>query len=210
VQPGNTANTTAWKVDGSAVTQPVSGTVTANQGGSNWTMNQTQVSGTAVSVNQGASDAGTQRMALAYDGAITLQASQTSGVTNATTTRTTTTGLGSYTDAAILINITGAGAATGTLQLYLQDSCDAGTTWDDVVSSNTFTFGASVITQRFFISGKLSTSATQGSAAAAETLAAGTIRQGPFCDRLRVREKVSGVSGSPTGVTYVISLVAKR
>jgi hypothetical protein len=36
VQPGNTANTTAWKVDGSAVTQPVSGTVTANQGG-NWT-----------------------------------------------------------------------------------------------------------------------------------------------------------------------------
>lgn len=30
VQPGNTANTTAWKVDGSAVTQPVSGTVSAN------------------------------------------------------------------------------------------------------------------------------------------------------------------------------------
>jgi hypothetical protein len=29
VQPGNTANTTAWKVDGSAVTQPVSGTLTA-------------------------------------------------------------------------------------------------------------------------------------------------------------------------------------
>lgn len=27
VQPGNTANTTAWKVDGSAVTQPVSGTI---------------------------------------------------------------------------------------------------------------------------------------------------------------------------------------
>jgi hypothetical protein len=32
VQPGNTANTTAWKVDGSAVTQPVNGTVTANIG----------------------------------------------------------------------------------------------------------------------------------------------------------------------------------
>ena len=31
VQPGNTVNTTAWKVDGSAVTQPVSGTVTASQ-----------------------------------------------------------------------------------------------------------------------------------------------------------------------------------
>ena len=55
VQPGNTANTTPWltsinqggntaavtassalKVDGSAITQPVSGTITANQGG-NWT-----------------------------------------------------------------------------------------------------------------------------------------------------------------------------
>lgn len=32
VQPGNTANTTAWKVDGSAVTQPVSGTVTVTDG----------------------------------------------------------------------------------------------------------------------------------------------------------------------------------
>lgn len=48
MQPGNTANTTAWKVDGSAVTQPVSGTffqatqpisgtITANQGGT-WTV----------------------------------------------------------------------------------------------------------------------------------------------------------------------------
>jgi hypothetical protein len=37
VQPGNTANTTAWKVDGSGVTQPVSGTVTSNQGGT-WTV----------------------------------------------------------------------------------------------------------------------------------------------------------------------------
>ncbi len=36
VQPGNTANTTAWKVDGSAVTQPISGTVAATQSG-NWT-----------------------------------------------------------------------------------------------------------------------------------------------------------------------------
>lgn len=32
VQPGNTANTTAWKVDGSAVTQPISGSVTVTQG----------------------------------------------------------------------------------------------------------------------------------------------------------------------------------
>lgn len=63
VQPGNTANTTAWKVDGSAVTQPVSGTfwqvtqpvsgtVTANQGGAPWSENITQVGGAAVTLGQ--------------------------------------------------------------------------------------------------------------------------------------------------------------
>lgn len=57
VQPGNTANTTAWKVDGSAVTQPVSGSVTvsgtvaATQSGT-WNINN--VSGT-VSLPTGAS-----------------------------------------------------------------------------------------------------------------------------------------------------------
>lgn len=56
VQPGNTANTTAWKVDGSAVTQPVSGTVTANQGG---TWNVTNISGT-VSLPTGAATAAKQ------------------------------------------------------------------------------------------------------------------------------------------------------
>jgi hypothetical protein len=40
---------TALKVDGSAVTQPVSGTVTANQGGSNWSVNVAQVAGGATS-----------------------------------------------------------------------------------------------------------------------------------------------------------------
>lgn len=64
VQPGNTANTTPWlttinqggnsaavtaanalKVDGSAVTQPVSGTVTANQGTSPWVISGTVAQG---------------------------------------------------------------------------------------------------------------------------------------------------------------------
>ena len=53
-------------------------------------------------------------------GSLALQASQTSGVTNATTTRTTTTGLDIYADLDTLLNVTGAGAATGTLNLYLQ------------------------------------------------------------------------------------------
>lgn len=40
--------TGALKVDGSAVTQPVSGTVTANQGGAPWADNITQIAGSAI------------------------------------------------------------------------------------------------------------------------------------------------------------------
>lgn len=191
----NVTAANALVVDGSAVTQPV---------------NESQINGVTVSMNTGVSDTGTQRVALSYDGQVTLQASQTSGITNATTSRTTTTGLGPYTDISILVNITAGGVATGTLNLYLQDSCDAGTTWNDLVAASSFTFGAATTTQMFYISGKLSTSAAQASAVQTEALTAGTVRQGPWCDRIRVREKVSGVSGTPTGVTYTISAVAKR
>lgn len=51
-QGGNDATVTAasaLKVDGSAVTQPVSGTVTANQGGAPWSQNITQIIGAAPS-----------------------------------------------------------------------------------------------------------------------------------------------------------------
>jgi hypothetical protein len=176
----------------------------------NQSVNVAQMNGVATSMGIGVSDTGTQRVVQAYDGAVTLQGSQTSGVANATTTRTTTTGLGIYCEALILINVTGGGVATGTLQLYLEDSVDGGTTWHDLVSSNTFTFGAATTTQLFAVSGRLATSLTQGAAATVETLAAGTVRQGPFGDRIRVREKVSGIGGSPTGVTYTISGVFTR
>jgi hypothetical protein len=59
--------TNALKVDGSAVTQPVSGSVTANQGGSNWSINEAQVGGTAIDTNSGLKSAGTQRFVLATD-----------------------------------------------------------------------------------------------------------------------------------------------
>jgi hypothetical protein len=173
-------------------------------------VNLDEVNGVAVSMGAGLSDTGTQRVALSYDGAVALQASQVSGVVNATTTRTVTTGLGSYADLAIVIALAGGSVATGLLQLFLEDSFDGGTTWQDLVSSNTFAFGAGAITQLFWVAGKIATSGTQGGAAAVETLGAGIARQGPWGDRIRVREKVSGVSGSPTGVTYVISVVATR
>ncbi len=141
-------------------------------------------------------------------GLITLQAAQVSGTAVTTTTRTTTTGLSNFSQAVILINITAGGAAGGTLQLFLEDSADGGTTWDDLVSSNTFVFGAAVTTQMFCLNGGLATSKTQGSALQQETLAAGTARSGPWGDRIRVREKVT--VGGGTGATYTITAVFKR
>lgn len=55
VQPGNTANTTAWKVDGSAVTQPVS--ISGNQA-----VNVAQMNGVAVTMGAGATGTGVQRV----------------------------------------------------------------------------------------------------------------------------------------------------
>jgi hypothetical protein len=147
---------------------------------------------------------------LAQSTLLTLQAAQVAAIVNGTTTRTITTGLDPFVDADVLINISAGGTATGTLQLFLQDSADGGTTWDDVIASNTFAFGAAAITQRFFISGRIATTATQGSAAAIETLAAGTVRAGVFGNQFRVREKVSAIGGSPVGPTYTVTGVFKR
>lgn len=154
--------------------------------------------------------------ALAQPSFMTIQASQVSGVAATTLTRNTVTlpALPAGAGAEFLLNITAGGTATGTLQIWLEDSVDGGTTWDDLCSSLTFALGGAAVTQRFFVSGQIvpstittaaSTNITQGSVAAAETLAAGSCRQGPFGSVLRVREKVSGPSGSPVGATYTIT-----
>jgi len=146
---------------------------------------------------------------------ITIQNAQTAGITATTTTRNTVIiQPQAYRSVMFLIRVTDGGTATGTLQLYLQDSQDGGTTWDDLVSSNTFAFGAAVTNQRFFVS-TLSvpstitwstvTNITQGSVGTNETMTAATARQGPMGDRIRVREKVSSPSGSPVGPVYTIS-----
>lgn len=60
VQPGNTANTTAWKVDGSAVTQPVS--LSGNQA-----VNVAQINGATPLMGNGATGTGSHRVTLAND-----------------------------------------------------------------------------------------------------------------------------------------------
>lgn len=68
---------TALKVDGSGVTQPVSGTVTANQGGSNWSTNVAQINGVTPLMGNGVSGTGSLRVNIASDNtAFTVNAAQ--------------------------------------------------------------------------------------------------------------------------------------
>lgn len=144
---------------------------------------------------------------------VALQASQTSGIVNATTNRTTTTLLGLYKTGDFVLNITGAGVATGALNIYVQDSADGGTTWDDLVAFPQFAFGGTIGTWRGAVSGYSnsgrSVSANVAGAQQTATLAAGTVRTGPFGDQIKIVEVVSGVSGSPTGVTYKVNGIFK-
>jgi hypothetical protein len=85
VQPGNTANSTAWLVTGAggtfpvtgpltdtqlrATAVPVSGTVTTSPP-ANASTNLTQLGGTAISLNTGVRDAGTQRVTVATNDSV--------------------------------------------------------------------------------------------------------------------------------------------
>lgn len=106
------------------------------------------------------------------------------------------------------------GAITGTVQWFMQDSSD-GQTWDDVISSNTFAFGAALTSQRFSVALTIAAAYqpagafTQGGPVSNLALAAGTIRNGPVASRLRIVERVTAIAGTPTGPQYRIALTGK-
>lgn len=147
----------------------------------------------------------TGRVSEITDGTVTVPGSEYGGLQN-------------YDSLLILINVTAAGTATGTVNIRIQDSWDGGTSWDDIVSSLQLTLGSTTGTQRFVVQGNIaaatittatSTALTMGSAVVSN-LAAGSARQGPFGDRIRVRETVASTSGTPVGATYSITVIPKR
>lgn len=147
----------------------------------------------------------TNRVSEITDGTVTVPGSEYGGLHN-------------YDSLLVLINVTAAGTATGTVNIRIQDSWDGGTSWDDIVSSLQLTLGSTTGTQRFVVQGNIaaatittatSTALTMGSAVVSN-LAAGSARQGPFGDRIRVRETVASTSGTPVGATYSITIIPKR
>lgn len=72
---------------------------------------------------------------------------QTAAIVNGTTTRANNTRVaydrtGLMGGAGFTFSVTAGGAATGNLQLFIQDSFDGGATWHDLVATKVFTFGA--------------------------------------------------------------------
>lgn len=141
---------------------------------------------------------------------IFLANSRVSRVTNGNGEVVRWSGLHNFDAFTVLINVTNAGTLAGTLTLYLQDSWDSGTTWDDVVASTTITLGTTTGTQRYVVQGRIATTIAQGSAVSNLALGAGNARQGPFGDRLRLVEKLEGAAGSPVGATYTVTIIPCR
>lgn len=83
---------------------------------------------------------------------VPIVTAQAAGTVNATTTRTSTTMIGS--DAAFLLNITAGGASTGIVQIFVEDSLDGGFSWNDLAAFAPFTFGGSPTTQTLLLYGR--------------------------------------------------------
>lgn len=109
-----------------------------------------------------------------------------------------------------VIDVEDAGGATGQVNLFIQDSWCLGEHWDDVVASANITLGTTSGVQRFVVQGRIATSITQGSANSDGSLSAGTVRSGPFGDRIRIVEEVSGASGTPSGCVYSVYMITCR
>lgn len=87
-----TGGASAWKVDGSAVTQPVSGTVAVTQSTSPWVSNISQFGGSAVVTGTGASGAGIPRVTVSNDSNILATQSGTWNINNISGTVSLPTG----------------------------------------------------------------------------------------------------------------------
>jgi hypothetical protein len=152
---------------------------------------------------------------------ILVQPPITAAIVNGTITRKQNVPVGDdkYENLNFLLNFTAGGTATGSVQIFVQDSSDGGVTWDDLVSFNLFVFGSAPAAQRAIVAGSIAPSTqtaggalaavVEGSAPAQETLAAGSVRHGPFGNLLQVREKVTLIAGGPVGPTYTINATAR-
>ncbi|HWX42118.1 MAG TPA: hypothetical protein VN345_13300 [Blastocatellia bacterium] len=124
---------------------------------------------------------------------------------NANGTGNSVLGLGQYKNLYAVLNLTAvpAGGAP-TLDVYLQSSADAGTTWRDLAHTQ---FTTSAVVRFVAISGD-SAGSTSIVAASDGQLAGETVVQGPWGDRLRIKY-VFAAGGSSGSYQLAISGIVK-
>jgi hypothetical protein len=129
-----------------------------------------------------------------------------SSTISSSATSTPITGLQSFQNAFLEVSVTGVPVGgTPTLDVYLQSSPDGGTTWRDFAHTSQIT--TSNVNQFVQLSG-MTAGATTGLAASDAALAANTVVQGPWGDRLRAKW-VFVAGGSSGSYTVAISGVVK-
>lgn len=108
----------ALRVDASGSTQPVSGTVTANQGGAPWSSNVTQIAGNAIDTNSGNKSAGTQRVVIATDQPAFSTPVPVSGTVTATPKQSSTSAISTVAASASNVTLLAANAARVEYTVY--------------------------------------------------------------------------------------------
>lgn len=99
------------------------------------------------------------------------------------------------------------GATGGTLDVYVQYSPNAGTTWVDYVHFTQLAAGAGAVTYTAN-TGAPTTTTTAVGTGTAPALAAGTVTGGPWGDQMRLL-MVAG-AGTTAGATVTVRVVAQR
>ena len=135
---------------------------------------------------------------------VTLLAA-TTVTTDATTSTTAVTGLDTYTLATVLLTVAGKTMdASTTMDVYVQYSPNGGTTWDDIAHFAQITNAAIGNGTYVLFLNALGGSSAIDRATTNGTLAANTVRNVSWCDRLRIQLKSVNFAGADT-ITLTVS-----
>ena len=124
---------------------------------------------------------------------------------DATVSTTAVTGLDTYSLATVLLTVAGKTMDGGTtMDVYVQYSPDGGTTWDDIAHFAQITNAAIGNGTYVLFLNALGGSGATDRVTTNGSLAAGTLRNVSWCDRLRVQYTSANYAGADT-VTLTVS-----
>jgi hypothetical protein len=106
-----------------------------------------------------------------------------------------------------MLNVTNADTdANDTLNVYIQESPDGGTTWNDIISFNQI-IGTDSAVKKLAIINAEGGAETEIATVQDAALAAGSVRQGPICPMIRPKWVIVD-GGSDADQTFTFSITA--